>query len=241
MSYARWSRLLVLVAVPALAALAVAGCSSGGPSPQAAQAAANNVANTSTQAAYTASQLRRALLVKINGYPPATPVESGAYGSLAEVKATRNSMKGVTVVPANCAQTTVTGFSSPAFTNVPATAETFRVGSNGVSEVLLAPSPSTAALALGKRVSAGCSRFRATVHRRTFTYTVREKAVRGIGVAARVMNIKATGPATINVWSVVYRASNFVGAVTIVGPAASRNVIVTLAAQAYAHAVKTLH
>jgi hypothetical protein len=239
MSYARWSRLLGLVAVPALAALAAAGCSSGG-SP-AAQAAADNVANTSTQAAYTASQLRSALLIKINGYSPAAPVESGAYGSLAEVKATRNSVKGVTVVPANCAQTTVTGFNSPAFAHAPATVETFRVGSNGVSEVLLAPSPSTAALALGKQVPANCSRYRAMVRGKTFTYTVRERAVRGIGTAARVMNIKATGPMTVNVWSLVYRAGNFVGAVTIVGPAAAQNVIETLAAQAYAHAVKTLH
>ena len=239
MSYARWSRLLVPVAVPALVAMAVAGCSSGSPS-QATQAAADNVANTTTQAAFTASQLRSALIVKINGYSP-TAVESGAYGSLAEVKATKNSMKGVTVVPANCAQTTVTGFNSPAFANVPATVATFRVGSNGVSEVLLAPSPSTAALALGKQVPANCSWYRAKVRGKIYTYTVRAKAVRGIGMAARVMNIKATGPVTVNVWSVVYRASKFVGAATIVGPAASQKVVVTLAAQAYAHAVKTLH
>jgi hypothetical protein len=239
MSDVRWSRLLGLVAVAALAALAVAGCSSGSPT-QATQAAAHSAVSTSPQAAYTASQLRSALIVKINGHAPAAPVESGAYGSLAEVKATKNSMKGVTVVPAYCAQTTVTGFNSPAFANVPATVATFRVGSNGISEVLMAPSSSTAALALGKQVPAGCSRYRATVQGRTFTYTVREKAVRGIGVAARVMYIKATGPVTVNVWSVVYRASNFVGAVTIVGPAASQNVIETLAAQAHAHAVKTL-
>jgi hypothetical protein len=55
------------------------------------------------------------------------------------------------------------------------------------------------------------------------------------------MNIKASGAESINVWSVVYRASDFVGAVTIVGPGASANVVTTLAAQAYAHAVKTLH
>jgi hypothetical protein len=240
MSYARWSRVPGLVAACAVAALAVAGCSSGGVSPQATQAAADSVANTTTPGAFTAGQLRGALLVKINGYSPATPVESGAYGSLAEVKATKNSMKGVTVVPAKCAQTSVTGFGSPTFAHVPATVETFRVDNNGVSEVLLAPPPSTAALALGKQVPAGCSRYRARVQGKTYTYTVRVRSVRGIGTAARVMNIKATGPLTVNVWSVVYRADNFVGAVTIVGPAASQNVIVTLAAQAYAHAVKTL-
>jgi hypothetical protein len=241
MSDVRWSRLAGLVAVPALAALAIAGCSSAGSSAQATQAAADSVANTRPQAAYTASQLRGALIVKINGHSPAAPAEAGAYSSLAEVKATKKSMKGVTVVPANCAQATVTGFSSSAFANVPAAVTTFRVSNNGVSEVLMAPSSSAAALALGKQVPANCSRYRATVQGKTYTYTVREKTVRGIGAAARAMNIKATGPVTVNVWSVVYRARNFVGAVTIVGPAASQNVIVTLAAQAYAHAVKTLH
>jgi hypothetical protein len=39
----------------------------------------------------------------------------------------------------------------------------------------------------------------------------------------------------------VYRADKFVGAVTIVGPAASKSTAANLATQAYAHAVKTLH
>ena len=39
----------------------------------------------------------------------------------------------------------------------------------------------------------------------------------------------------------VYRASGFVGAVTIVGPDASADTATALAAQAYAHAAKTLH
>jgi hypothetical protein len=107
--------------------------------------------------------------------------------------------------------------------------------------VLLASPSSTAALALGKQLPANCSWYRAKAQGKIYTYRVTEKAVRGIGMAARVMNIKATGPVTVNVWSVVYRARKFVGAVTIVGPAASQNVIVTLAAQTYAHAAKTLH
>jgi len=241
MSEVRWSRLPGLVAVPALAALAVAGCSSGGSSSHATQATDQSAANTSVQTAYTASQLHNALLTKINGQGPAAPVESGAYGSLAEVKATKSSLKGVAVSPARCAQTTVTGFNSPAFANVPATVSTFRVGSNGISEVLLAPSQSTAALALGKQIPAGCSSYSATVGGKTFTYKVSEQSLPNLAEAARVMNIKATGPQSVDVWSVVYRASNFVGAVTIVGPAASENTAATLAAQSYTHALKTLH
>jgi hypothetical protein len=237
----RWSRLPGIVAVPALAALAVAGCSSGSPAPHAAPSASDHPASTSVPASYTAAQLRGALLTKINGQSPAAPVESGAYGSLAQVKATKNAMNGVAVNPAQCAQTTVTGFSSPSFTSVPATVSTFRVGSNGISEVLLAPPSRTAALALGQPLPAACARYTAIVKGKTFVYTVSEQTVRNLGQAARAMNVKATGSQSINVWSVVYRASGFVGAVTIVGPDASANTATTLAAQAYAHAAKTLH
>jgi hypothetical protein len=237
----RWSRLPGIVAVPALAALAVAGCSPGSPAPPAAPPASSHPASPSGQASYTAAQLRGALLTKINGQSPAAPVESGAYGSLAQVKAAKNAMNGVTVNPAQCAQTTVTGFSSPSFTSVPATVSTFRVGSNGISEVLLAPPSATAALALGPQLPAACTRYTATVKGKTFAYTVSKRTVRNLGQAARAMNIKATGSQSINVWSVVYRATGFVGAVTIVGPNASANTATALAAHAYAHAAKTLH
>jgi len=237
----RWSRLLGIVAVPALAALAVAGCSPGSSAPHAVPSASDHPASPGAETSYTAAQLRGALLTRINGQSPAAPVESGAYGSLAQVEATKNAMNGVTVNPAECAQTTVTGFSSPSFTSVPATVSTFRVGRNGISEVLLAPSSATAVLALGQQVPAACTRYTATVKGKTFVYTVSERIVRNLGQEARAMNIQATGSGSINVWSVVYRASHFVGAVTIVGPGASASTATALAAQAYAHAARTLH
>ena len=243
MSQVRWSRLPALAAAPALVALAVAGCSAGGSaSAPASHPAGSAAASTPAAAAgYTATQLRAALLTKINGKTPAAPVEAGQYGSLTEVKATKNSMTGVTVKPAACAQTTVTGFNSPSFANVPATVSTFKVGSNGVSEVLMAPSSATAALALKNQIPANCARYTAVVKGKTFVYTVSERTVSHLAQDARAMNIEATGSESINVWSVVYRASDFVGAVTIVGPNATATVATTLAAQAYAHAAKTLH
>lgn len=243
MSQLRWSRLPALAAAPALAVLAIAGCSSGGSgSPPAAQTS-NGAASTpsAATASYSANQLRGALLTKINGQSPAEPVESGAYGSLAEVKATKNSMTGVKVKPSSCAQTTVTGFNSAAFAAVPATVSTFKVGSNGVSEVLLAPSSATSELALKNQIPASCARYTATVKGKTFIYTVSERTVSHLAQQARAMNIEATGSESVNVWSVVYRASDFVGAVTIAGPNATATVATTLAAQAYAHAAKTLH
>jgi hypothetical protein len=242
MSQVRWSRLPVLAAVPALSALAVAGCSSGQPaSGHATQPASGQTASTPQTTSYTATQLRGALLTKINGQSPAAPVESGQYGSLAQVKATKSSMNGVKVNPATCAKTTVTGFNSPSFANVPATVSTFKVGSNGVSEVLLSPSSATAALALKNQIPANCAKYTAVVKGKTFVYTVSERTVSHLAQDARAMNIEATGSESINVWSVVYRASDFVGAVTIVGPNATATVATTLAAQAYAHAAKTLH
>ncbi len=243
MSQVRWSRLPALAAAPALVALAVAGCSAGGSaSAPASHPASSAAASTPAAAAgYTATQLRAALLTKINGKTPAAPVEAGQYGSLTEVKATKNSMTGVTVKPAACAQTTVTGFNSPSFADVPATVSTFKVGSNGVSEVLMAPSTATAALALKNQIPANCAKYTAVVKGKTFVYTVSERTVSHLAQDARAMNIEATGSESINVWSVVYRASDFVGAVTIVGPNATATVATTLAAQAYAHAAKTLH
>jgi hypothetical protein len=243
MSQVRWSRLPALAAAPALVALAVAGCSAGGSgSAPATHPASSAAASTPAAAAgYTATQLRAALLTKINGKTPAAPVEAGQYGSLTEVKATKNSMTGVTVKPAACAQTTVTGFNSPSFADVPATVSTFKVGSNGVSEVLMAPSSATAALALKNQIPANCAKYTAVVKGKTFVYTVSERTVSHLAQDARAMNIEATGSESINVWSVVYRASDFVGAVTIVGPNATATVATTLAAQAYAHAAKTLH
>ena len=243
MSQVRWSRLPALAAATALVALAVAGCSAGGSaSAPASHPASSAAASTPAAAAgYTATQLRAALLTKINGKTPAAPVEAGQYGSLTEVKATKNSMTGVTVKPAACARTTTAGFNSPSYANVPATVSTFKVGSNGVSEVLLAPSSATAALALKNQIPASCAKYTAVVKGKTFVYTVSERTVSHLAQDARAMNIVASGSESINVWSVVYRASDFVGAVTIVGPNASANVVTTLAAQAYAHAAKTLH
>jgi hypothetical protein len=244
MSQVRWSGLPALVVAPALAALAVAGCSAGGSSSSSAHAspsASSKGASGAVTASYTATQLRAALLTKINGQSPAAPVEAGNYGSLAEVRATKNAMAGVEVKPAACAQTTTGGFNSPSFANVPATVSTFRVGSNDVSEVLLAPSSATAALALKNQIPASCANYTAVVKGKTFVYTVSERTVSNLAQEARAMNIVATGSESIDVWSVVYRASDFVGAVTIVGPDATATVATTLAAQAYAHAARTLH
>ena len=117
---------------------------------------------------------------------------------------------------------------------------TFRVGRDGVSEVLVSATPEIAATALGNRLPAGCSHYTAKVDGRTFRYSVKEAAVSGLADQARALNVKAAGYSEVDVWSVVYKANGFVGAVTIVGPDASELGAKQLASQAYAYAAQSL-
>jgi hypothetical protein len=240
----RSPRQLVIPAMAAaVAAVSVTGC--GGSANQASSSMASTAAQAATaapasQISYSAVQLRGALLPRINGVKPAAAIESGAYGSLPEVKDTKQSMKGVSISPAKCAQATIAGFDSADFRQAPASMVTFRIGNNGVSEVLIAPSATEAVSALGKQLMAGCDSYHATVGGKTFTYTVREASLHGLGQQARELNIKAAGYAQVDVWTVLYRGNGFVGAVTVVGPNASQPVVQALAKDAYQHATTTL-
>ena len=225
------------VAGPALMALAAAAC---GPAPAAAPPGSGGRPGAGRPAILTAVQLRRALLTTINGQPPAIPVEAGAYGSLAQVRAAETAMNGVTVRPPACARATVTGFGLRSFAAVPATISTFRVGGNGISEMLLAPPPAAAARALGPQIPAGCARYTAAVNGRTFVYLAGEQAVRHLGQAASAIHIRAAGSASLDIWSVVYQARDFIGVITIAGPGASAAAVTALAAQACAHAAGVL-
>jgi hypothetical protein len=177
----------------------------------------------------------------VNGARPITAAESGAYGTLPDVRTSKQSMRGVTVKPAKCAEATVTGFNSARFAQSPASVVTFRVGRDGVSEVIVAASPATAAAALTAKLPAGCAHYAATVDGRTFAYSVKETSLHGIGQQARALNVKAAGYASVNVWSVVFRSNGFVGAVTIVGPDASEQGAKVLAEEANAKATESLH
>jgi hypothetical protein len=118
---------------------------------------------------------------------------------------------------------------------------TFRVGRDGVSEVIVAASAQTAQTALASRLPVGCAHYKATVDGKTFSYAVKESTVSGIADQARALNVKAAGYASVDVWSVVYRGSGFVGAVTIVGPEATEQAAKVLAGEAYNRAVESLH
>jgi hypothetical protein len=245
MSERHWQRPALATTALALLGAAAAGCGNSASNSQASTSQASatqtaGVAAATGHKSFTAAQLKSALLTKVSGERPAAPAEAGDYGTLPDVQTSKQTMNGVQVTPAKCAQATVTGFNSAAFSHAPASVVTFRVGRDGVSEVLVSATPEIAASALGSKLPAGCSHYTAKVDGRTFRYSVKEAALPGLADQARALNVKAAGYAEVDVWSVVYKANGFVGAVTIVGPDASEAAAKQLASQAYAYAAQSL-
>jgi len=242
MSERHWQRpALAATALALLGATAVAGCGNSASTSHASATQTAGAAAAAELSGFTAAQLKGALLTKIGGARPAAPAEAGAYGTLPDVRTSKNTMNGVKVTPAKCAEATVTGFNSAAFTHAPASVVTFRVGRDGVSELLVSATPEISSAAFGHKLPAGCTHYTATVQGRIFRYSVKEAPLSGLASQARALNVKAAGYAQVNVWSVVYRGNGLVGVVTIVGPDASEAAAKNLASQAYAYATQSLH
>lgn len=222
-----------LLLVPA-AVTSLSGCSNG---PSTATA---SMAKASSDTGLTAAQLRSALLTRVNGVAAAAPASSGKYSSLTAANTSQNGGNAARVTPATCAGAATTGFNPTALAASPAAAVTFKVGSNGVSEVLIASTAKSAATALAGHVPAECAKYVAKVGGKTYTYGATEQKVTGIGQQAQVLNVQAAGAKSTDRWSLIYRGKGFVGMVTVVGPNASREAVTELGEQAYAYAVKTL-
>jgi hypothetical protein len=230
----RWRRapVLLLFPVAVTAVIAVAGC----------ETSASHAASASPGALrtgpFSAAKLRDALLTRVNGVAAASPARVGSYSSLAQVAPAHDPASGAVVTPRACAG--LTGLSSAVPGGAPAAAVTFRVGPNGVSEMLVASSDSAAVTALDSKVPAACEHYRASVDGKTLQYTVRESAVSGIGKRARVVNATTAGDSSADVWSIAYRGAGFVGTVSVAGPNASELAARELGQQAYAYAAKSL-
>lgn len=235
------SRVPAVIAVIALAA-AAAGCSSASTPASTTGKSSHQTSQTKSVAttAFTAKQLRGALLTTMNGHKLAESVEAGAYGALPGIKETRASVKGVKITPAKCAGTTGSGLSSAKFDNVPATVASFRAGANGVSEVLLAPPASMLSSALVRKIPAGCAHYTARLGKHVYRYALKAERAPRIGVATSELNVRASGAQRANICTVIYRTSNMVGAITLVGAHSTRVQAQKLARMAYQHAAKSL-
>ena len=221
-----------LVLVP-VAVAGLAGCGNGSSS-----AGASSTATSSANGALTAATLREALLTRVNGVAAAAPASSGTYSSMQA--ANSKAASGVQVTPKACAEAATEGFTSAALGAAPAAAVTFRVGTNGVSEVLIASSAKSAATVLAAHVPAQCAQYQETVAGKTYTYDIKEKPISGIGNEARVLNVTAASAKSDEMWSLVYQAKGFIGTVTVIGPNATEAAVTELGQQAYAFATKSL-
>jgi hypothetical protein len=223
------SGLLVLPAVVAGAA----GCSNGSAATSSASAA-----TAASTGGTSAAMLQKALLTRVNGVAAAAPASSGKY-----LSATGTGGKlpaGVSVTPTACTTAATVGIAPTVLAGSPAAAETFRVGTNEVSEVLIASTAKSASSALAGQVPAACARYEETVKGKTATYQATEQAVTGIGTQAKLLNLHPVGAASDDVWSVIYTGTGFVGTVTVVGPNASKAAVQQLGKQAYGYATKSL-
>jgi hypothetical protein len=221
-----------LVLVP-VAVAGLAGCGNGSSS-----AGGSSTATSSANGALTAATLREALLTRVNGVAAAAPASSGTYSSMQA--ANSKAASGVQVTPKACAEASAEGFNSAALGAAPAAAVTFRVGTNGVSEVLIASSAKSSATVLAAHVPAQCAQYQETVAGKTYTYEIKEKPISGIGNEARVLNVTAASAKSDEMWSLVYQAKGFIGTVTVIGPNATEAAVTELGQQAYAFATKSL-
>jgi len=219
----------LLLAPVAVAGLA--GCGGGSSS-------SSSAATTSANGTLTAATLRQALLTRVHGVAATAQPTSGTYSSMQA--ANSKAASGIQVTPKACSAAATVGFNSAALGTAPAAAVTFRVGTNGVSEVLIASSAKSAATVLAGHVPAECAQYQETVGGKTYAYDVKEKAISGIGEQARVLNVYAASAKSDEMWSLVYQAKGFIGTVTVVGPNATEQAVTELGQQAYAFATKSL-
>jgi hypothetical protein len=253
MADGRWWRVFGVALVP-VAVAGLAGCSGGGSStasspavsspamgsPAAGRPAGGNSAGAAAAGMFTEAQLRGALLTRVNGVAAIAPASTGEYAALSAASTGRPVANVVQRSLSGCAGAAPAGFGWAILAQAPAAAVTFRVGGNAVSEVLIASSAGSASAVLAGRVPAGCAKYQVKVAGKTVKYRLTDKAVTGIGQQARVLNILASGSASVNQWSLVYQGAGFVGTVTVIGPNASEAAVRELARQAYAFAAKSL-
>jgi hypothetical protein len=223
----------ILLLVPAaVVGVSLAGCTSSSSSHGASAALSSTKGDS-----FSAAKLRAALLTRVNGVGAASAAASGDYTSIAAQEAGQQAAKGA---PKACAQATETGLDSAALAGATAASVAFKVGGNDVSELLAAAPGTAAASALAGRLPASCARYKATVEGKTVTYSVTESALSGIGKQAKVLSVSSAAAGSDAVWSLVYRGTGFVGAVTVVGPNSSQTAVRELGQQAYEYAAKSL-
>lgn len=236
----RWRAPLLAASVVAAAATGLTACGGSPASRVNAVGSAASAGTVEQPGPITSGKLVAALLTRINGASATTPAAGGRYDALPQVKAVERQVQGAGVPPQPCAQSAATGMQPGALASAPAAAVSFKVGRNGVSEMLAAPSQTAADSVLHRMLPSACGHYQAAAGGKEIQYTAREQPVTGIGEQARVLNVRAIGQPGADIWSVVFRGAGFIGSITVAGPNASELAVRELGLQAYGFAAKSL-
>lgn len=233
-----WRASVLVASVTALAGLTA--CGGGSPTTRISAGGAAPAGTVAQAGPMTTAKLVGALLTRINGESATAPAASGSYDSLPQVKAATR-QEGSTSVPSRpCAAEALTGLQSGALGNAPAAAVSFKVGRNGVSEMLAAPPRTVADAVLRRALPSACDHEKFSVGGADVRYTAKEEGIEGIGEQARALSVRAEGQPDGTIWSLVFRGEGFIGSITVVGPDASELAVRELALQAYGFAAKSL-
>jgi hypothetical protein len=230
----------IAIALPALGLLA--GCG-GAASSSAAQPATTPAATTTTgPPAYSADQLRQALLTQAGPYRPAAPADAGEYGSLRAIQNFNQLQGQVTLDKPQCAGVSQSFASVPEVRTAPAAIMTFaRDDGQTLTETLMSVSRAIADRQVEQRVPAGCRTFRAQIGGQWSSHQVTEAAGTRIGDASRTVGVVTTsGGVTVRTWYVVLRSRSYLATVMLHGTAVTRPQAEDFARRAYQAAERVL-
>ena len=235
MGDSRLRRVSWMLLVPAAVA-GLAACSGGGSQ----SGTSATAASKAESGGFSGSDLKGALLTKVNGVGSVKSASTGTYAALAAATMGKSSGGSMSVTPKACSSAPTQGFVPAGLSGAEAAAVSFNISGNSVSEVLIGSSAASAATALPGKVSVKCASYQEKAGGKTVTYGLTEKTVTGIGKQAEELNVRSGSPGPGNLWSMIYRGTGFVGTVTVTGPNASEAAVRELAQQSYAFAAKSL-
>lgn len=224
--------------LPALAGLALAGCSARGP--HGGTAAGGDGGDRPVGTGYTSEQLRQALPTDLAGYRRIGEPDAGEYGSLSAVRNYMQLQRQITLDKPKCAGTTrLSGLDS-----APSALAVFtKPNGQSVSAVLMAVATRAAERQLEVRVPEGCRTFRSKVGGQWSSHEVIEagQGSGSLGLGSRTVGVTTiTGSTAVKTWYVLMHGRGYLGTITLYGPNVTRAEAEQLARNAYEQAERIL-
>jgi len=227
-----------------LAVLVVLGGCSSQKGTREIPAAAEEDAASDKARTYTSDQLRQALLPEVRQYVRAGEPDSGVYGMLKSIRNFAQLQGQVTLDKPKCADAARTFGTTGELASAPAALATFaRADGQTVTQTLVAVSEATASREIARRVPALCRTFRTQVGGRWSTHQVVEATPDRdfVGEGSRTVGlITMNGSTKVTMWFVVFKASGYVGTISVYGAKATRREAERIGVLAYEQADRVL-